>query len=354
MVQDLGSVPAFASYPSANHTIYLDFNGHTTTGTAWNTTKWGSEIYTPAYNTDGSGSVFSVGEQIAIREIFNSVAEDFAPFAVNVTTIEPPIEDLKKTTIQDTRWGVRVAIGGTYLDWYGIGNSGTAFTSSFNSQDDMPAFVFAETLSYQTQWIAETISHEVGHTLGLSHDGGPGTSYYLGHGVGATGWASIMGGSYYKPVTQWDKGEFPGATNVQDDLAIITGNNGFGYRPDDYVAPFMLAGDLTAAGVIERNTDVDVFAWMPSYGDKPGSKLIQQRIVIDPAQFIANLDIKARLYNAAGVLLYESAPLDQLNIDFTITLRVGQVYYLHVEGDGSANYSDYGSLGYYKLGISRP
>lgn len=354
MVQDLGSVPAFASYPAANHTIYLDFNSHITSGSTWNGTKYGTAFYTPPYNTDGSGTYFSVAEQIAIREIYNSVAEDFAPFAVNVTTIEPPIDDLRKIDMQDTRWGVRVAIGGSHSDWYGASNSGVAIQASFNFPTDTPVYVFPDTLGYVTQWVAETVSHEVGHSLGLTHDVAVGNPYYLGHGTGPTGWAPIMGGSFYKPVTQWDNGTFPGALNLQDDLEWITTANGFGYRPDDYVSPFMLGSSLTAAGIIERNTDVDVFAWVPSYGDKPASKLIQQRITIDPAQYVANLDVKARLYDQKGVLLYESAPLDQLNVDFTITLRVGQVYYLHVDGDGSLNYSDYGSLGQYKLTVVRP
>ncbi len=37
-------------------------------------------------------------------------------------------------------------------------------------------------------------SHEVGHALGLEHDGGsPGGAYYEGHGSGETRWTTIMG-----------------------------------------------------------------------------------------------------------------------------------------------------------------
>jgi serralysin len=45
------------------------------------------------------------------------------------------------------------------------------------------------------KYTAEAISHEVGHTLGLSHDGRitPSEGYYAGHGSGDTGWAPIMG-----------------------------------------------------------------------------------------------------------------------------------------------------------------
>ncbi|MEQ9068016.1 MAG: hypothetical protein RLO18_14885, partial [Gimesia chilikensis] len=64
----LSEVPPFpvadtfnlSSLPGASHTIYLDFNGHTTTGTQWNS-AFGT-IVTPAYDTDGDTSTFSLAE----------------------------------------------------------------------------------------------------------------------------------------------------------------------------------------------------------------------------------------------------------------------------------------------------
>ena len=88
------------------------------------------------------------------------------------------------------------------------------------------------------------MSHEVGHTLGLSHDGVTGgPEYYEGH----NGWASIMGVGYYQELTQWSSGQYSGASNTQDDLAIITGNNGFGYRSDDYGSSLSTASSLVLA-----------------------------------------------------------------------------------------------------------
>ena len=46
--------------------------------------------------------------------------------------------------------------------------------------------------------VAEAISHEAGHNMGLHHDGTSTTGHYQGHGSGVTGWAPIMGVGGYQ------------------------------------------------------------------------------------------------------------------------------------------------------------
>ena len=85
--------------------------------------------------------------------------------------------------------------------------------------------------------VAECCSHESGHTLGLSHqskydDGCHLTATYNeGTGSGETAWAPIMGNSYYRNMSGWNNGPTPyGCGSNQDNLSIITSQNGFGYR----------------------------------------------------------------------------------------------------------------------------
>jgi hypothetical protein len=131
----------------ANHTIYLDFNGHTTSGTSWNTSYNKTNIVTPAFDFDGNTGSFSNAELETIQYIWQRVAEDFIPFNVNVTTQAPAdINDLIKSGTGDTRWGVRVAIGGSSYDWFGAGAGGVAYVGSFNWNSDTPTFVFDEQL----------------------------------------------------------------------------------------------------------------------------------------------------------------------------------------------------------------
>jgi len=121
--------------------------------------------------------------------------------------------------------GTRVAVGGSSLDWYGYSAGGVAYVNAWGKPYYAPAFVFVKELGggATTKPLAEAISHEVGHTLGLSHDGLWVSSnsympYYQGHNL----WAPIMGVGYYKEMTQWSKGEYANATVTEDDLAVMT------------------------------------------------------------------------------------------------------------------------------------
>lgn len=343
------------SNPGANHTIFLDFDGHTTSGTAWNSNfNGGADFFTSEYNPDGV-SGFSNSELTAIQKVWQRVTEDFAPFDVNVTTEEPSdVGDLIKSGTGDTRWGVRVAIGGSSYDWYGNGAGGVAYVGSFNWNTDTPTYVFPDQLGNGFEkYVAEAASHEAGHTLGLRHDGTSTAGYYSGHGSGETAWAPIMGVGYYNNLSQWSRGEYADASRTEDDLAIITSQNGFGYRVDDYgdtngtasAANLVNSTTIDAAGLIETNTDVDVFNFTTGAGS----------ISIDVQEFELgpNLDILASLYDSSGSLVTSANPADSLDAQISANVSAG-TYYLHVTGTGKGDplttgYSDYGSIGQYSF-----
>ncbi|WP_417382109.1 choice-of-anchor Q domain-containing protein [Gimesia sp.] len=342
----LSEVPPFpvidtfnlSSLPGANHTIYLDFNGHTTTGTQWNTSF--GNIVTPAYDTDGDVSSFSLAEIEVIQRTWLRVVEDFAPFNVNVTTAEPPVSDLMRTDASDTRWGIRVVVGEN--TWFSTAG-GVAYVGSFSDNLDTPTYVFNTSLI----GVAEAASHEVGHTLGLVHDGTSSEEYYGGHGSGPTGWAPIMGVGYSQDLVQWSQGEYTDANNSEDDLNIITTQNGFSYRADDHGSSIGTASNLidgTASGIVERNTDMDFFQFTTTGGD----------VIIDPFFESPNLDILAILYDSSGTQIQTSNPTGALNASF-IGLAAG-TYFVSIEGTGEGDvlgtgYSDYGSLGQYTITV---
>ncbi len=324
------------SVPGASKVIFLDFDGHD--GYEGN--------YTP-FNFEGSSDDFSEAELARIQLVWQSVAEDFLPFDVDVTTEDPGVEALRKFGAGDTHWGIRVVVSGSVWDY------SWAYYDSFNWDTDYEAFAWTGDDSWI--WIADSASHEVGHSLGLSHDGGGGDGeYYEGHGSGLTHWSPIMGWSGFA-LSQWSIGEYDGADNDEDDLELITTLNGFGYRNDDHgstmgtATPVSLGGaelELVAEGNIERTGDVDYFAFtMASAGDL--------HLLLRPDQLAANLDILAELREAGGALIASSNPPDSLHAAFTISLAAGD-YYLSVAGTGLGNppadgYSNYGCLGYYSF-----
>lgn len=353
---DLSQTFLLSSLPGANQTIYLDFNGHTTSGTLWNSNfNGGAAFTTPAYDFDGNSAAFSNAELERIQYVWQRVVEDFSPFNVNVTTQAPAVSDLIKSGAGDTRWGVRVVIGGSSYDWFRQGAGGVAYLNSFNWDTDTPTYVFDEELANgEEKFTADAIVHEVGHTFGLDHDGRttPPEEYYIGHGSGETGWAPAMGAGFYQNLVQWSKGEYTAANNAEDDLQIITSRNGFGYRADDRGNTIGTASLLTVSGtalsgsgIIERTTDVDFYQFSTGAGSI--------NLTINPFNRGPNLDISAKLYNLSGTVVASSNPADLLSANISATVGTG-TYYLAVEGIGKGDplgtgYTDYGSLGQYVI-----
>lgn len=340
------------SRPGAKRTIYLDFDGHRLSGVSWNTSyNAGADVVAPAFDLDGDPTGFNDAERAVVQEVWQRVAEDYAPFDVDVTT-EPGSEDrLTRSIWSDDVFGMRILISpiSQYFGSYG----GLAYVGTFDDIGDTykTALVFPDRLSGNPKYIAEAAAHECGHSLGLNHDGVTAvSSYYTGHGSGETGWAPLMGAGYYANLTQWSKGEYAAADNVQDDLAVMK-TFGLPVRGDDHGNDSTTATALpgaeawTAEGLIGSAADEDVFSFSTAGGELT--------MTVSAAAVGPNLDLAAELRDAAGTVLAASNPEAVLGAEFTLAVPAG-TYFLHVrgaaQGDPLVNgYSIYGSLGQYVL-----
>ena len=193
------------SKPDSSKTIYLDFNGQNVSNTLWNGPS-GNNLPNgnhPAMDLAGNGNAFTNGELRQIQDIYQRVAEDYAPFDVDVTTQEPPAADIDRTNAGDQVYGTRALISSSNAALNTIcggGCGGVAFIGVFDHHTGkdgfvethsqlQPAWVFPQALGNDPKNIAEATTHEVGHNLGLDHDATSVQGYYAGHNM----WAPIMG-----------------------------------------------------------------------------------------------------------------------------------------------------------------
>ncbi|HYD80397.1 MAG TPA: M12 family metallo-peptidase [Paucimonas sp.] len=354
------------SRPSSKRKIYLDFNGHRTSGTSWNRSYGVDPIVSPAFDLDGIPSTFNSTELGVIQNVWRRVAEDYAPFDVDVTTEEPPADQMTRLSSSDLTFGVRVVITKNFTASTPRGNCGCggfAYLGVFDSTSESgkPAFVFYDNLGSREKAIAEAVSHEAGHTVGLSHDGTSTTGYYSGHGTGPTGWAPIMGVGYSRELVQFSKGEYYNANNKEDDFAMMHGN-GVSVAVDDFGNTFETAATLAGTaqnglnsfgvkGVVESPADLDVFRFTSGIGTVS--------ISATPFERSPNLDIVIRLHDASGNVIASANPLDYLNGSIGFSVPTAGTYYLSIRGTGKGNplstgYTAYGSIGRYAISVSAP
>jgi hypothetical protein len=344
------------SRAKAQRTIYLNFKGAVLTNTAWNAGN--PTIDAQAYDIDGNPGAFSDAELQRIQGVWQRVAEDYAPFDVDVTTEAPPPARLTRTDANDQEFGTTALIT-NHDGVYACSCGGIAYLGIYDDTSDFykPALVFFDMLGGGDEKdVAEAVSHEVGHNFGLSHDGTSTTGYYGGQGSGPTGWAPIMGVGYYQALTQWSQGEYKDANNKEDDIQVIQDHGG-PLRKDDHgnttakASPLAVQASgaqalLSAKGVIERRADKDVFSFSAGAG--------AATFTLSPDSRSGNLDISVKLQDATGKQLAKSNPIGATGATISATLPAAGTYYLVVTGVGEGDpaltgYSDYGSLGQYAI-----
>lgn len=374
------TVPGYSSRPQAAAKLYLKFDGIVFDGVWGNTGRTPGVV--PAYSVDSDSGSFSQTELSNIRQIWSRVAEAYSPFNIDVTTIDPGVPTARTL--------VRVVIGGSNA-WYSTGAGGVAYIAGFTYANESfgTGWVFPVNLGGgNPKFVADATIHEAGHLFGLYHQ-----QRRAADGTLISGYRSFendaisaphMGVAYDRPRGVWSDGVIDyqnGAFILQDDqrqIASTSANrynhpllgtsywNGFGYRPDDHGNTFssattltpqletigLVAGPgprvLTATGVIERITDVDMFTFTNF-----SAGLVS--IALDNAEFGAMLDVRLVLYREDQSVIADvnppittTGPSFGLDANWSGTLLEG-IYYIGVMSAGG-----YGDVGQFTLTVTLP
>ncbi len=402
----LGAIPAFDSRGGAQAVIYVDFDGESN--------MWQPNWYYLPFTVGHSGMTTE-----EMRLALETLAEDFSPFDISVTTSRsrydqaPPGRRMHCIVTPTSHWA--------YTTFSLPQADGIAFRCSFSQAgqpqgyaSDMKCFMFRDYIGRSGRHWGTVMAHEVGHTLGLSHDGPfNGTNqfdYYGGHGVGFNPdgtdllpwtmfnmWSPIMGHGKLACISQWSNWShesYPNLQNFEDDVAIIGGPlNGFGVAQDDWpddgeaVAPLTVSGSsLAANGVIGPDGDTDAFSFTIPVQARVRLTIAPPQPLAEPDPWvrqyknlgIANLNVRAKIYDAQRNLIRNESEPDNFrfrNDTFPIEQRLAPsrslgayfdrslspgTYHCVVSGDGFVDaagdvYPAYGSMGRYVIeGIIDP
>ncbi|HSH64381.1 MAG TPA: zinc-dependent metalloprotease, partial [Bacteroidia bacterium] len=208
--------------------------------------------------------------------------------------------------------------------------------------------------------IGMTCAHEMGHQMGMSHDGGSAQSdpeYF--YGLPAVQWCPIMGNYWYggnwaNQLFTWSKGEYNTATQKQDDLQIMNVNEKVPYMVDDNpsgkkmkISPAGVIAPEDNWGQIEKNTDTDAFTF--EVGES-GGKI---NLKIDPIEYLRQLDVAAKIVDANGTTVSSSNLAVNRSAEFKDLTLSGGKYSLIIQGGAEltpqTGFSNYSSLGYYAM-----
>jgi hypothetical protein len=335
--------------PLANKVLYINYWGGVVSKTAWNDVyNGGAPIAYEAFNTSGSASDFSENERYLMWLGWREAVEDYAQFDINVTTDQTVYD-----AAESQNRGMIIAT--PTLAWFGSAG-GVAYLDGFGSGYRGTGWAWNDSASS----LGQTISHEAGHLMDLTHDGGlVNTSYYSGHGE----WGPIMGASFGRSYVQWSKGEYTGANNTEDDIAILYAK--LGNASDlggDASNPIFISTSSTLISTIaprgNGSEDIDVFTFELL---TPDTLTISVAPVmgLENEQYATNLSLSVDLLGP-GASVSASAPLPydpRTNLFSSVANLSSGSYTLTVKADSpdtswSTGFGEYGNGGLYQLSIS--
>jgi len=353
----VNSVPMYSSRPGAARVIYLDFDGETISNTSWNFSEnFGKPIVAEPFDLDGIPQTFNDEEQTYIKQAWERTKEAYSIYNVNVTT--------SKATFNSTPVSQRIRVMITPTDlWFRILNgesSGVAYFDSFGQNE--PAWVFFDPILNGAD-IGLIAVHEIGHTVGLEHDGLNASEYHDGQ----DGWGPFMGAPYYSSHVTFSNGDYDGATEFQPDLSVVA-------KWFPLLADYVGNNNSNSTTLSLRSSKVTIERRIGIFNDKDVYRVKAERGQIINASIEAlgeypTLNTLSSLYDSSGKLLtsnditptYPLPLIETTSLNSSITYKAPKDgdYFLHIKGNGynrgqsdDYSHSSYGEVGRYQMKLS--
>lgn len=373
----VNELKSLQSRPGAVNVILVDYWGGVVTGTAWNDTPTegthivGQPIPYDEFNVNGprgGTDDFTANEKSIMYTGWASMAEDYAPFNVNVTT---SLSIFNSTPVSQR---ARLIVTPT-IEWYTPEQAGgVAYVGVFNQQTNY--FKVGWSWAQDSSQIGQINSHEAGHIMGLSHDGyvNPPTQleYYTGHG----NWSSIMGGNSpfdvngslqgFRDYSHWNNGSYNFANNTADndisDIASVLGVVADDVANSNITAQLLDIEGSSYLGLIHPQAlgaDTDVFRIQQAATSTVTLEVKPAFVDINSVQSAQNLSMRVQLTNESDQLIAQALPNEDplLNrLSFNQTLTPG-TYYLSIENESyntspATGFPEYGNGGFYSIDVS--
>ncbi len=336
---DANGLPILNSAPDAFGTVYMDFDGGPALG----------GTYRDPFDIDDANTTYNATEQQHIYNAWRDVSTHFAMFDLNVTTVAPD-----KTTQPTAHIVITASEVGAAASLNGYGHTGNAARAQ-------------ATQYVLTSSRATTISHEVGHVLGLNHQSefdSEGELLWKYRGPDEDGRTPFMGGSWYSTAVYAHWADDINVTNeVFDEIAFVAGNitrvhkdflddayAGDGFRADDHgntmtqATSVELQDDGPAGslinvswrdtGIVERFTDADLFklAWA---GGEFTLSAEARKAVASPQPYASSLGMNLFVYDEVGDMVAQALAEGPADVDASVSLDLGRgIYYFDIRSAG--------------------